>query len=230
MTGQSVNWTYGMGEQGVAPSLFCASLFEFHKYSPDLYKRKGFFSEGHPPFQIRTLENYLYVNLMKGVLDIGYTDWDDTRRFVERSDPEPETQSKQIMSLFDLSPLETVNEKQWQGYEQITHKEIKTGVAVWTEPALWAIAAVNNASHERFTLIVTHMGRDSVFRMQSRLQSFIDHARFLLDGWEELAKTIRQQEAGAVDEISSDDLRAQAFEMRDDVKRRYKENPLPKWQ
>lgn len=230
MIGKSVNWTYGMGEDGIKPALFCASYFDFHKYSPKLYKKKGFFSEGHPPFQVNTCESYLFLNLMEGVLDFGFTEWNDENLFTEEAGSQPKTYSKRTMSIFDITPLETVNENQWQGHEQIVHKDIKTGVTIWTEPALWSIAAADNSSKERLVFMMTHMGRDKVFRIQNRMQSMIDYALNILDGWENVAMEFRRDSASTIEEMQATDLKEQALEMREDIKRRYKENPLPKWQ
>ena len=66
---------------------------------------------------------------------------------------------------------------------------------------MWHIAGANQQTGERLTFMVTHMPRDMVFKVQTRLQLFFDFARQLLSGLEDQAEVFAK-----IDDLEDDVL------------------------
>lgn len=140
------------------------------------------------PHEIVATINFTDGKLYSGIL--GPEEIDDGHTFFtsEIADDRP-VKWRDAHSIFDLGNFEIVDSFQWTGRKPIeifgNKRDDNNGRPIYTEPPRWEIAAIDHRSGDRLLMLVGHDHKDHMFRINTRLNMILNHARMVLEPWEE---------------------------------------------
>lgn len=131
--------------------------------------------------------------------------------------------------IFDMSPFETANERQWSGSETILIKgtwKVNEDKIEETERPLWAVSGFDASKGERIIAGVAHGDKDGAFTVQVRLNMILDYVRQLIRPYQSEVRTNFKEQRAFPDGTASS--HHNQHEMLSEIIKAYQDNK-PHW-